>query len=209
MEDFDQVDTYMGDEVQTTRGILTFNIPVIYGIFRNWDDMEKSWHLHANHDDQAVCCHNARTELRTVPDGSGRSLSSSALCVAVQAVVSLYASGRAAEIVWDSGEGVTHTVPIYDGHALSQAVVRLDIASHILSDYVKRILALRGYIFTPLEEHEIMRDIKEKLCHVALDLEKEMQMATMMVPCRGEISRHYFNRHLTHVLEDRHRIIHL
>ncbi|XP_067423331.1 actin-related protein T2-like isoform X2 [Emydura macquarii macquarii] len=97
------------------------------------------------------------------------------LYLSVQAPLALYASARTTGMVMDSGDGVTHTVPIYEGHCLSHAVSRLDVAGRDITEYLMRLLSARGHSIMSSAKRNMVNDIKEKFCYVALDPSQEIK----------------------------------
>jgi actin-related protein len=167
--------------------IVGQEFPIEHGVVTNWNAYEKildyTFHdeLRAEPEMYSVLLTepplNPKANREKMTQIQFEKFNSRRFYVALQAVLALYASGRITGIVIDSGDGVTHTVPIYEGYALPHAIDRLDLAGRDVTDFLTKILGERGYSFNTIEEREIVRDIKEKLCYVAEDFDAEMQKA--------------------------------
>ena len=184
----EQKDIYIGDEAQKMRGVLLLKYPIEHGIITNWDDMSKIWE------------HTMTNELRIAPKDQPILLTEAPLnpkqnrekmveimfetlevpmtYIAIQAVLSLYSSGRTTGIVVDSGDGVTHTVPIFEGYSIPHAIDKILLAGRDITQYLFELCAEKGYNFSTSAELEIVKDIKEKLAFVAIDFEAAMKKAT-------------------------------
>lgn len=185
MQGVTQKQMYIGDEAMAKRGVLNLEYPISAGIVTDWEKMEAVWH------------HTFFNELRVNPAELGGVLITEAprnpkanrekmievffenfevqrAYVALQAVMSLYAVGRSTGIVVDSGDGVTHTVPVFEGFSMPHAIEKMDIAGRSLNDYCQRLLMEAGHNFVSSAEQEIVKAIKESHCYVAQDYEAEL-----------------------------------
>nr|AAK98788.1 actin I [Holosticha polystylata] len=180
-------DEYFGDEAQQKRGVLRITYPIEHGIVKNWDDMEKIWNhtfyveLRVSPNEHPVLLTepplNPKVHREKMTQIMFETFNVPCLYVSIQAVLSLYSAGRTTGIVRDSGDGVTHTVPIYEGFSIPHAVNRIQLAGRDLTQFMAKLLTERGYNFASSAELEIVRDIKEKTCFVALDYEASMKQA--------------------------------
>ncbi|CAA0841639.1 Actin-7 [Striga hermonthica] len=180
-----QKDAYVGEEAESKRGILRLKYPIEHGIVTNWDAMEKVWHyafhneLRVSPEDHPILLTeaplNPKANRKKMTEIMFETFSFPAMYVAIQPVLSLYASGRKTGIVLDSGFGSSHAVPIYEGYALPHAILRLGLAGLDLTLSLVMIFTERGYMFTHNIPQEIMIDVKEKLAYVALNFERELE----------------------------------
>jgi actin-related protein 2 len=86
-------------------------------------------------------------------------------------------TGLQTGVVVDSGDGVTHIVPVYSGYALPHLVRRLDVAGRDITRYLIKLLLLRGYAFNRTADFATVQQVKEKLCYVGYDLDQEQKLA--------------------------------
>ncbi|MCD6491401.1 MAG: actin, cytoplasmic 2 [Candidatus Njordarchaeia archaeon] len=181
---------YVGRDAIHMRGVLQLVWPLRHGIVNDWKSWEKLIHhvfykeLRINPQEQPLLL----TEAPLTPKENRIKMAEimfetfgvPALYVGTQAILALYASGRVSGLVVDSGDGVTHIVPIQESFLITHAVKRLNLAGRDITEYLARLLTARGYYFTSSAEMEIVREIKEKLAYFALDYEADLDKAKKM-----------------------------
>jgi len=186
-------DIMVGDEASKLRNMLQITYPLDNGVIRNWEDMQYVWDYTFNEKLQVNPkeCKIMLTEAPMNPQANRKKMAEvmfekygfKAVYVAIQAVLTLYAQGLLTGVVVDSGDGVTHIVPVYEGFALPHLTRRLDIAGRDVTRYLIKLLLLRGYAFNRTADFETVRQIKEKLCYVGYDmgLEKRLGFETTVL----------------------------
>ena len=181
MVGMDQKHVFMGDEAKVKNDTLFLKNPIQQGLVVNWDDLEKIWH------------HTLFSELRVSPEEHPVMLTETSinpkanrektaeimfetfnvpfLYLHLQAVLALLASGRTTGVVLDSGEGVSHIVPIFESYAIPHATIKVPIGGSDLTKYMRKILKERGITFNNHTESHIVQDIKETMTYVVADFQ--------------------------------------
>ena len=131
-------DYFVGERLNSMRGVLSLNYPIENGIVNNWDDMEKVWN-HTMYDLLRIAPEEHPVLLTEAPLNPKANREKTieimfekfnvpSTYISIQAILALYASGRTTGLVLDSGDGVTHAVPIFEGYCVPKAIMRLDLS---------------------------------------------------------------------------------
>ncbi|XP_051954949.1 uncharacterized protein LOC127624250 [Xyrauchen texanus] len=177
-------EVYIGHDAQHMRGVLTLKYPIRNGVVRSWDEMEMIWHhafqqLGVDSEDHPVllteAAMNPMENRQRMVELMFEAFNVPLTFVAMQAVLALYASGRTTGVVLDSGDGVSHSVPVFEGYYLPHAVQRFHLAGADVTLQLQKLLLEQGVCMRTSAEQEIVREIKESCCYVALDYDAELR----------------------------------
>jgi len=177
-------DIFIGPKAEEHRGLLNIRYPMEHGVVRDWNDMERIWQYIYSKDQLQTFSEEHPVLLTEAPLNPRRNREKAAeiffetfnvpaLFISMQAVLSLYATGRTTGVVLDSGDGVSHSVPIYEGFAMPHSIMRTDIAGRDITTFLRLLLRKEGFNFHSSSEMEIVRTIKERVCYLALNPQKE------------------------------------
>ncbi|CAH3186753.1 unnamed protein product, partial [Porites evermanni] len=151
-------DIFIGPKAEEHRGLLNIRYPMEHGVVRDWNDMERIWQYIYSKDQLQTFSEEHPVLLTEAPLNPRRNREKAAeiffetfnvpaLFISMQAVLSLYATGRTTGVVLDAGDGVSHSVPIYEGFAMPHSIMRTDIAGRDVTAFLRLLLRKEGFNF--------------------------------------------------------------
>jgi len=180
-------DIMVGEEAAIARSSLKISYPLENGIVKDWNDIDHIWDytffekLKINPPECKILLTepplNPKQNRKLMLEKMFEKYGFQGVYVGIQAVLTLYAQGLLTGVVVDSGDGVTHIVPVYEGFSLPNLTQRINVAGRDVTRYLIKLLLLRGYAFNRTADFETVRQIKEKLCYVGYDLKLENQLS--------------------------------
>ena len=177
----------IGDEVIPYRSLLELTYPIDEGIIRNSEDLFKLWEYALTNklkvedpsESKVLVTEaplNPLTNKKTICEILFEQLGVKQINIEAQAKCSLYCEGIDSGVVLDSGDGVTHCIPIIEGNILRFNIERLDMAGRHITQYLIRLLQRKGYSFNSSADFEFVRYLKEKYCFISNDIERDRKL---------------------------------
>jgi len=185
-KDIELKDIMVGEECSKYRAMLETSHPVENGIVKDWVGMRHLWdhtwkQLKINPPEHRILLTeppmNPKDNQKRMLENMFEKYQFAGAKVSIQAMLVLYAQGLLTGVVLDSGDGVTHIVPVWEGICPPLLIKRLNVAGRHITRYLIKLLQVRGYAFNRTADFETVRLIKEKLCYVGYDLDVERRLA--------------------------------
>jgi len=171
-------EVYVGDEVEPVRSKVSSIYPIEQGIISDCEMMELVWEyafdtLQVDSQAHPVILteppFNPKANQRLMAEVMFETFGVPSLNLSIQGVLALYGQGRTTGLVLDSGAGVTHAIPIFQGFCSPHCVNRLDFAGEDLNIVLAKLLAKQGVSLTTSDDKYHAQLMKESLCYCALD----------------------------------------
>ncbi|EGV64898.1 Arp2/3 complex subunit, actin nucleation center [Yamadazyma tenuis] len=187
----EDLDFFIGDEALSAANGSNYSLsyPVKHGQIENWDHMERFWensifkYLRCEPEDHYFLMTepplNPPENRESTAEIMFESFNCAGLYIAVQAVLALAASWTSSKAnrtltgtVIDSGDGVTHVIPVAEGYVIGGAIKNIPLAGRDITLFIQSILRDRGEVDTTLQTAE---KIKQQFCYVCPDIVKEFK----------------------------------
>ncbi|CAI2183169.1 17226_t:CDS:2 [Funneliformis geosporum] len=190
----EDLDFYIGNEALSNSKTYGLHYPIRHGQIDNWDQMERFWeqsifkYLRCEPEDHYFLLTepplNAPENREQTAEIMFESFNIQGLYIAVQAVLALAASWTSKKVsdkvltgtVIDSGDGVTHVIPVAEGYVIGSSIKHIPIAGRDITYYVQQLLRDRGETSIPPEDSlKVAESIKERFSYVCSDIVKEFK----------------------------------
>ena len=188
LEEIELKPIMIGDEVVQVRSLLELTYPMKEGIIVNDEDMALLWdycikqklNLKGDLKDRKLLL----TEAPSNPNDNKKKMAEilfekigvGYFNIEPQAKLTLFCEGLETGIILDSGDGVSHCIPIAFGSLLHHQIKRLDIAGRHITEYLIKLLQIKGYAFNSTADFELVRELKEKYCFVSYDIDSDRKL---------------------------------
>jgi len=187
----EDLDFFIGDEALSYSKTYDLFYPVRHGQIENWTHMEYFWeqcifkYLRCEPEDHFFLLTepplNAPENREYTAEIMFETFNVPGLYIAVQAVLALAASWTSRNVkertltgtVIDSGDGVTHVIPVAEGYVIGSSIKHIPLAGRDITAFVQQLMRERNEPIPPEQSMEVAKRVKETYSYVCPDIVKE------------------------------------
>jgi len=189
----EDLDYFIGNEAMANTSTHQIKYPIRHGLIDDWDAMEKLWtrcifqYLRCEPEEHYMMLTepplNTPENRETTAEIMFETFNVPGLYIAVQAVLALAASWTSPDVknktltgtVIDSGDGVTHVIPVAEGYVIGSCIKHIPLAGRDITKFIQNIMRERGEPVPPDMSLETAQRVKEKYSYVCPDIVKEFK----------------------------------